>query len=103
MFIEDKIYIIEFKVVDELVTVESDSDSDSDRIVVESNSALNQIKAKKYYQKYLSPETKNQQPETRNQKPTNTPITNNQSTIYLIGIEFCKSTKNICSFSWEEV
>ena len=81
LFIENKIYIIEFKVVDELVTV------DSDRIEVKSNSALEQIKAKKYYQKYLPLETKNHKPKT----------------IYLVGIEFCKSTKNICSFAWEEI
>ena len=65
---------------------------ESEKLKVEnesSNSALKQIKEKKYYQKY--------------QKPTNTPITNNQSTIYLVGIEFCKATKNICSFAWEEV
>jgi len=84
VFIEDKIYIIEFKVVDneqlkvknEKLKVENES----------SNSAIEQIKEKKYYQKYQKPETKNQKPKT----------------IYLIGIEFCKSTKNICSFAWEE-
>ena len=77
-------------------------ESDSDRIVVESNSALNQIKAKKYYQKYLS-QIKDQQPKTSNQKPTSTQITNHKSLITLIGIEFCKSTKNICSIAWEVV
>jgi len=76
VFIEDKIYIVEFKVVDnEQSKVENES----------SNSALEQIKAKKYYQKY-----------------TNTPTTNNQSAIYLVGIEFSKSSKNVCSFAWEE-
>ena len=98
LFIEDKIYIIEFKVVEE-VEGRREKVEGSEKLKVKnesSNSALEQIKAKKYYQKYLSPET-------RNQKPTNTPITNNQSTIYLIGIEFCKATKNICSFAWERV
>ncbi|WOE70009.1 AAA family ATPase [Hydrogenimonas thermophila] len=69
LFIEDKIYIIEFKVVDNA-----------------ENRALEQIKEKKYYQKYLNPEL---------QTPS--------SKIYLVGIEFGKKEKNIVGFKWEEV
>ena len=71
LFVEDKIYIIEFKVVDEVL-------SDS------TNSAIQQIKDKDYHQKYKSQMSSN--------KYTN---------IYLVGIEFCKDTKNICSFAFE--
>ena len=72
VFIEDKIYIIEFKVIDnEQLTMNSEQltinneqlEVKNEKLKVKnesSNSALNQIKAKKYYQKY--------------QKPTNTPI-----------------------------
>ncbi len=67
IFIEDKIYIMEFKVVESEKT----------------SSALQQIKEKNYHQKY-----------TKNQKP---------KTIYLLGIEFSKEDKNICSFEWERV
>jgi len=92
LFIEDKVYIIEFKVIDnEQLTINNEQlEVKNEKLKIKnesSNSALNQIKAKKYYQKY-------QLPETKNQKPT---------TIYLIGIEFCKETKNICSFAWEEI
>ena len=44
------------------------------------NSALKQIKDKNYSQKYL-----------------------NDGEVYLIGIEFCKSEKNICNFEWLKV
>ena len=74
LFVEDKIYIIEFKIIDdEELRIENEK----------SNSALEQIKVKKYYQKYQKLETKN------------------QSTVYLVGIEFCKDIKNICSFAFE--
>jgi len=89
VFIEDKIYIIEFKVVEE-VEGRREKGEGSEKLKVKnekqkSNSALEQIKAKKYYQKYQQQ------------------ITNHKSLITLIGIEFCKSTKNICSFAWERV
>lgn len=70
---DNYIYIIEFKVVDK----------QGDGIDVE-NSALEQIKSKNYHQKYLQPKSSNLNPQ-----------------IYLIGIEFCKEDKNICSFEWE--
>ena len=64
LFIEGKIYILEFKVVDR----------------VEHN-ALEQIRQKRYYEKYLQ--------ESRD--------------IYLVGIEFGKEEKNIVGFAWERV
>ncbi|HHB94402.1 MAG TPA: hypothetical protein ENK88_04580 [Campylobacterales bacterium] len=67
IIMNNAIYIIEFKVIDnEQLKIENE------------NSALAQIKKKKYYQKYLN------------------------SKIYLIGIEFNKKEKNIVSFEWEK-
>jgi len=59
---DDSIYIIEFKMKD-------------------TNNALEQIKEKKYAQKYLT-------------KGKN---------IFLVGIDFEKEEKNICKFEWEEI
>ena len=64
LFIEDKIYIIEFKVVENA-----------------ENSALKQIREKRYYEKYLSV----------------------NKDIYLVGIEFSKKEKNIINFEYEKV
>jgi hypothetical protein len=49
-----------------------------------SKNALEQIKNKNYHQKYLNQ------------------AINNQSNIYLIGIEFSESQRNIVEFNWEE-
>jgi len=62
---EDTIYIIEFKVVEEK----------------EEGKALEQIKNKKYYEKYIG----------------------KYNEIYLIGIEFSKKDKNIVGFEWEKL
>lgn len=64
--IEDKIFIIEFKVIE---------------MVNDKNSAFNQIKDKKYHEKYLS-ESKE---------------------IYIVGVEFSKDSRNIVGYEWEEV
>ncbi len=61
--IENKVYIIEFKVVEE----------------TEKGQALQQIKEKKYYEKYTGKE------------------------IYLIGIEFSREKRNIVNFEVEKV
>jgi len=61
ILLQDKVYIIEFKVGKE--------------------SALTQIKEKKYYKKYL----------------------NQNKEIYLIGINFDKESRNIASFEWERL
>ncbi len=61
--IENKVYIIEFKVIEE----------------TEKGQALQQIKEKKYYEKYTGKE------------------------IYLIGIEFSREKRNIVNFEVEKV
>ncbi len=65
LFIGDKIYIIEFKV-------------DKNDFSV---SALNQIKKKRYFEKYLSSNKK----------------------IYLVGIEFDEKKRNIKKVEWEKL
>jgi len=62
---EGVIYIFEFKVTE---------------LVRDKNSALQQIKDKKYYEKY-----------------------SDCKTIYLIGIEFSKEDKNITAYEWEKM
>jgi len=62
VFNQDSVYIIEFKVVEDK----------------EEGKALEQIKDKRYYEKYKDKE------------------------VYLIGIEFSKEKKNIVSFEWEK-
>ncbi len=64
VFIEDKIYIIEFKVLS-----------------TPTENPLKQIKEKRYYEKYL----------------------NENKEIYIVGIEFSESERNIVGFSWERV
>ena len=61
--IEDKIYIIEFKVIE---------------LIKEKNSALEQIKEKRYYEKYQD----------------------DKSDIYLVGVEFSKDEKNITRYDY---
>lgn len=61
--LENKVYIFEFKVVQ-----------------TASGNALQQIKTKKYYQKYQA-----------------------VSTIFLVGIEFSKAERNIIHFEWEQL
>jgi len=78
IFIEDKIYIIEFKVLRETRDEEGETRKE--------NSALAQIKEKKYHQKYLNPKSSTLNPK-----------------IYLVGIEFSKEEKNIVGFEWEEI
>jgi len=63
--IENKIYIMEFKVIE---------------MISDKNTALNQIKNKKYHEKYLRENRK----------------------IYLIGVEFSRDDKNITRYDWEE-
>ncbi|NOQ35123.1 MAG: AAA family ATPase [Methylococcaceae bacterium] len=66
VMMQDKVFIIEFKVLDENS---------------KQGTALTQIKAKNYQQKYL----------------------NADKTIFLIGIEFEKNERNIVLFEWEQV
>jgi len=62
----NQVYIIEFKVLDD----ES-----------QTGNALEQIKQKKYYEKYQD----------------------KAKELYIVGIEFCKSKRNICGFEWENI
>jgi hypothetical protein len=64
---KDKVYILEFKVAKN-----------------DSLSALEQIKQKKYYEKYLNPKSQIPHPK-----------------IYLVGIVFSEEEKNIINFEWE--
>ena len=66
VFNQDSVYIIEFKVVEDKE---------------EGGKALEQIKEKRYYEKYKG----------------------KYNDIYLIGIEFSKKDKNIVGFEWEKV
>ena len=75
LFIKDKIYIIEFKVVKDVGLSDKDLE----------NSALKQIKERNYHQKYR-------------QKASSQNIQ-----IYLVGIEFSQKDKNIKSLEWERV
>lgn len=59
----DKVYIFEFKVIEK-----------------SEGKALDQIKSRKYFQKYQ-----------------------NFSEIYLVGIEFCKEERNVCGVCWEKM
>jgi hypothetical protein len=61
-----QVYIIEFKVLDNESQI---------------GNALEQIKQKRYYEKY--------QDKTKE--------------LYIVGIEFCKSKRNICGFEWEKI
>jgi hypothetical protein len=62
---ESNAYVVEFKVVEDKAEAK----------------ALNQIKEKRYFDKYVS----------------------KYSSIYLIGIEFSKKERNIVSFDWEKL
>jgi len=66
---KDKVYIIEFKVAKN-----------------DSLNALEQIKQKKYYEKYLNPKSQIPNPK-----------------VYLVGITFSEEERNIVEFEWEEL
>ncbi|RUM67600.1 MAG: hypothetical protein DSZ07_08465, partial [Sulfurovum sp.] len=61
VFIDDKIYIFEFK--------------------VDKKGALEQIKSKEYFQKYLS----------------------SGKEIYIVGVEFDSKSRNVVGYDWERV
>jgi hypothetical protein len=73
--LNNNIYIIEFKVI------EYDSSIQTNLLPAADNSALTQIKQKRYHEKYLQ----------------------QAADIYLIGVEFSKDARNIVSFQWEQV
>ena len=73
---DDKVYVIEFKVAKK-----------------EDISAIEQIKQKKYYEKYLNPKSCIPNPTSQIPNPK----------IYLVGIIFSEEEKNIVKFEWEEL
>ncbi len=62
---KDKVIILEFKVVED----------------TKEQKALNQIKEKRYYEKYIG----------------------KYQEIYLVGIEFSKKERNVVNFEWERI
>jgi predicted type IV restriction endonuclease len=68
VFLENKVFVFEFKVVE----------------LTEKGSALQQIKEKKYYEKYIVPSVEDRE-------------------IYLIGVEFSKEERNITNFEWDSL
>jgi len=79
LFIEDKIYIMEFKVIRGRI--------ENGKLRMENGgeiSALRQIKEKKYYEKYLDSQ-----------------LSTRHSQLYLVGIEFDAQERNIVNFDWE--
>ena len=67
---KDKVYILEFKVAQK----------------TENISAIEQIKKKKYYEKYLNPKSQIPNPK-----------------VYLVGITFSEEERNIVEFEWERL
>lgn len=61
--------------------IEYDSSIQANLLPAADNSALTQIKQKRYHEKYLQ----------------------QAADIYLIGVEFSKDARNIVSFQWEQV
>lgn len=66
VFFEDKVYVFEFKVLE----------------LTDANSALAQIKEKKYYEKHLTSANKE---------------------IYLVGVTFSRDNRNITNCEWEKI
>ncbi|NPA11425.1 MAG: hypothetical protein GXO62_04205, partial [Epsilonproteobacteria bacterium] len=79
VFVEDKVYIIEFKVMENgqwKIEIES---SEKLKVKSEKCGALKQIKEKKYYEKYKDKK------------------------VIMVGICFSKEEKNITYYEWEEL
>ncbi|GAB6044550.1 ATP-binding protein [Caminibacter profundus] len=111
LFVDDKIYIIEFKVISEKCKVESskfqvpgskckveseklienrkwkmENEDGNLKLMDNGCGALEQIKKKKYYEKYLNPKSSNLNPK-----------------IYLLGICFNEKEKNITKWEFEQI
>jgi len=71
VILEGKVYVFEFKVVE----------------LTEAGSALEQIKKKLYYEKYLGELS----------------LQEKKQKVFLIGVEFSKEDRNITNFEWEQV
>ncbi len=75
VFLEKRVYVFEFKVVE----------------LTEKGSALEQIKKKRYYEKYLISSAEDRHPYQEENRE-----------IYLVGVEFSKESRNITNFEWEK-
>ena len=82
VFLKNKIFVLEFKVIE----------------LTEKGSALEQIKKKKYYEKYIINYTYDKYSLHRRDK-----FKKLEREIYLIGVEFSKQERNITNFEWEKV
>ncbi len=84
VFLENKVFVFEFKVVE----------------LTEKGSALEQIKEKKYYEKYLGLSVDDRHPYPQ---LVGDPQQMGSREIYLIGVEFSKEERNITNFEWERL
>lgn len=89
VFFEDRVYVFEFKVIE----------------MTEAGSALQQIKNKRYYEKYLTaPVGTNGESVGTDDKFVGTyGRASLWGNIYLIGVEFSRDSRNITGFEWEKV
>ncbi len=84
VFLENKVFVFEFKVVE----------------LTEKGSALQQIKEKRYYEKYLDPSVDDRH---AYHQQMGDPQQMGGREIYLIGVEFSKEERNITNFEWEKL
>ena len=84
VFLENKVFVFEFNVVE----------------LTEKGSALQQIKEKKYFDKYLGPSVDDRHVY---QKQMGDHQQMGGREIYLIGVEFSKEERNITNFEWERL
>jgi hypothetical protein len=80
VLLDNKIFVFEFKVIE----------------LTEKGSALEQIKKKKYYEKYLGAESPVDIRHAHHQQM-------GEREIFLIGVEFSKEDRNITNFEWERL
>ena len=85
VFLQNKVFVFEFKVIE----------------LTEKGSALEQIKEKKYYEKYLSSSVGDRY--AYHQQGDASSKDDQKREIYLIGVEFSKLERNITNFAWERL
>jgi hypothetical protein len=84
VFLENKVFVFEFKLVE----------------LTEKGSALQQIKEKKYYEKYLGSSVDDRH---AYHQQIGDPQQMGGREIYLIGVEFSKEERNITNFEWDSL